>query len=525
MQITEMLANGIDLTTIPSVGPGIQKLLHELSETGELSYLKELSEQIPEPLREALAIPKLNLRSVDRAFRALKIDSLKDLREKIASGSARERLGGKIAGQIAKALGNRVELLRYQAQQVADAIVDFLRDVSGREVIIAGELRRKAPVISEIVIGVPSTALESNCKRMEASGFVQARIDLSETAGLLKIRQAGFLLNNGLHLSMAQLSEPPNGLELLQITGSADHLQLLKRRIEKGRLRSLRRLRTEREVYQELGLQFIEPELREGHDEIDASAEGRLPSLIQETDIRGDLHSHSIASDGADSIYDMAMAAKSREYEYLAITDHSSRLKLTNGLSEERLLEQIDEIDSVNAQLDGFRVLKSSEVDILSDGSLDYPDEILRRLDLVIGSIHSRFNLSRQEQTARIIHAMNNPYFTILGHATGRLLISREPYDVDMKAILKTAKAKGCFLELNSDPHRLDIGADYCRLARQLGVLISISTDAHSTRELNNIQYGLDEGRRGWLEPASILNTLPLRELLKRIHRRRVMAG
>jgi DNA polymerase (family 10) len=278
-------------------------------------------------------------------------------------------------------------------------------------------------------------------------------------------------------------------------------------------------LSDERAIYAGLGLQWIDPELREGRGETAVAAKRKLPDLITLQDLLGDLHMHTTASDGANSIEEMAAAARQRGYQYIAITDHSQSLKITNGLTEKRLLQHIRAIDKVNARLKGFRILKSAEVDILEDGGLDYSNAVLRQLDFTICSIHSRFALSRQQQTERILRAMDNPYFNILGHATGRLLLKREGYELDMERIIEHAKANGCLFEINSSPDRLDLSDEHARLAKQAGVMIAVNTDAHTIRELDFISAGINQARRAWLEPADVLNTRPLKQMLTLLRR------
>jgi DNA polymerase (family 10) len=266
-------------------------------------------------------------------------------------------------------------------------------------------------------------------------------------------------------------------------------------------------------------MSFIEPELREGHDEVERALNGSLPVLVTETDIRGDLHAHSTSSDGSNSIEQMAASARERGYEYVGITDHSQSLKIAGGVSVEDLWTQIRLIDRLNDREMGIRILKSAEVDILPDGTLDYPDELLQELDYTVCSVHSRFGLGKEQQTERIFRAMDNRSFNILGHATGRLLLKRPGYEVDLDRIISHAKQNGCFFEINSSPDRLDLSAENARLANIQGVKIAISTDAHSTREFQTIRYGIDQARRAGLEKASVLNCLPLPELTKLLRR------
>jgi DNA polymerase (family 10) len=276
---------------------------------------------------------------------------------------------------------------------------------------------------------------------------------------------------------------------------------------------------TEEAVYRAVGLPYIPPELREDRGEIEAARAGRLPHLVELHDLKGDLHAHTKATDGHNTVKDMALAAKARGFEYLAITEHSRRLTVAHGLDPQRLLKQIDEIDRLNSELKGITVLKGIEVDILEDGSLDLPDSVLERLDLVIGAVHSKFDLPRAKQTERILRAMDHPHFTILAHPTGRLLEQREPYDVDMLRIIRKAKSRGCYLELNAHPERLDLLDTQCQMAKEEGVLISINSDAHSTLDLDNLCFGVGQARRGWLEKKDVLNTrtlTALRALLRR---------
>jgi DNA polymerase (family 10) len=262
-----------------------------------------------------------------------------------------------------------------------------------------------------------------------------------------------------------------------------------------------------------VGLPYIVPELREDRGEIEAALAGTLPALVTLADIRGDLHAHTAATDGQDSLEAMARAAHARGYEYLAITDHSRRVAMAHGLDRRRLAEQIDAIDALNERLAGLVVLKGIEVDILEDGSLDLPDSILDRLDVVVCSVHYQFALPRAKQTTRILRALDNPRCNILAHPTGRLLNERAAYDVDLEAVLTGAKERGCAVELNAQPSRLDLDDLACRLAKEIGVLVAISTDAHSTGNLDYMRYGVDQARRGWLEPADVINTRSLAEL------------
>ena len=276
---------------------------------------------------------------------------------------------------------------------------------------------------------------------------------------------------------------------------------------------------TEESVYAAVGLPWIPPELRENRGEFEAARAGRLPKLVELADLKGDLHAHTKATDGRNTIQEMVEAARKRGFEYLAITDHSRRLAMARGLDPKRLFEQLEEIDRLNDASPGLTILKGIEVDILEDGSLDLPDEDLGRLDLVVGAVHCHFRLSREKQTERILRAMDRPNFTILAHPSGRLIDEREPYEVDMPRLIRHARERGCALEVNAHPVRLDLTDTDCQMAKDEGVLVSINSDAHSVLDFENLRYGVGQARRGWLEKGNVLNARSLqslRPLLKR---------
>jgi len=341
--------------------------------------------------------------------------------------------------------------------------------------------------------------------------------------------RATVVLKSRLQVDVRVVAKDCFGAALQYFTGSKAH------NIEIRRLAQERRLKineygvftrnkkvggdTEESVYRAVGLLWIPPELRENHGEIEAARAGKLPRLVEYSDLKGDLHAHTKATDGHGTIREMAEAARERGLEYLAITEHSRRLTVAHGLDPQRLRKQLAEIDRLNGELKGITILKGIEVDILEDGHLDLPDDVLSELDLVIGAVHSKFNLSRAKQTERILRAMDHPHFTILAHPTGRLLDTREPYDVDMLRIIRQARARGCFLELNAHPERLDLLDVYCQMARDEEVLVAINSDAHSIQDLDNLIYGVGQARRGWLEKKGVLNTRPLKLLLPLLRR------
>jgi DNA polymerase (family 10) len=342
--------------------------------------------------------------------------------------------------------------------------------------------------------------------------------------------RSSVILRAGVQVDLRVVSQASYGAALLYFTGSKAHNIALRRMAvnkklkinEYGVFKGKKRVagRTEEDVYKQVGLPYIEPELREDRGEIEAARQNRLPRLIGLDDIRGDLHSHSKSTDGRYSLEDMAEAASQLGYEYLASTDHSKHVTVARGLNVRRLSRQIKEIDRLNGKLRRLRVLKSIELDILEDGRLDLPDDILKELDLVICSIHYKFNLSREKQTDRIIKAMDNPYFHIFCHPSGRLINERRPYEVDMEKIIAAARKKGCYLELNAHPDRLDLTDIHCKLAKDSGVKVAISTDAHRLDDLKFMRFGIGQARRGWLEPEDVLNTRSWKELEKLLQRK-----
>ncbi len=442
--------------------------------------------------------PLLDAKRVLRIYKKLNISTIAELRDSLESGELAQRMGDRAARYIREALTQRTQFLLYEADRMAAAVETFLLDrcrVTRAEA--AGEFRRRVEVVSELSFVVETADFDSVCRRLPEFGGGTTPVAVADD-------EASFLLPSGILLRLCRAVPADWGSALIKATGSQRHVR---------KLRSTASYPEEIAVYQAAGLPFIPPELREGRDEIKLAAAGKLPRLIAESDIRGELHAHSTASDGRNTIGQMAAAARQRGYQYIGITDHSQSLKLAGGLSEEALWEQIREIDQWNERLDGIRVLKSAEVDILADGSLDYPDELLKELDYTVCSIHSRFGLGKTEQTERVLRAMDNRYFTILGHATGRLLLKRPGYELDIDRIVRHARDSGCFFEINSSPDRLDLSAENARSAAQAGVRIAIDTDAHSIRDFDLVRYGIDQARRAGLSRELVLNAMTGAEL------------
>ncbi len=510
---------GEDPRSLPGVGPAIGAAIEEILRTGQLARLSEIQSKLSPEIVELATRPQLDPKRILRVYKKLGIRSLEELAERLKSGEIGATLGDRMEMHVRAGLDSRPRLLLRKADQLATSIEAMLGAANGSAWLSrTGSLRRRQETVGDVSFLASGVGLAQVRRRFAEIGERQS----SHQQNRISLRMA-----SGHQAVLDWAPENVRGYALLESTGSAAHLRQLQ---DYGRGRGITvsaagladaRIEASEEsvLYGALGLPFIEPELREGHGEIEAAITGRLPRLVSIEDLRGDLHTHTTASDGANSIAEMAMAARERGYEYLAISDHSQSLRLTNGLSEKRLLQQIKEIDRLNSELSGITILKSSEVDILEDGSLDYPVRILKELDLTICSIHSHFRLDRQHQTERIMRAMDNPFFNILGHATGRLLLARPGYEIDIERLIAHAKQLGCFFEINSSPSRLDLSDLHARLAKEAAVKIAINTDAHSIAELGYMSGGIDQARRAWLEPTDVVNAIPLSKLRKLLRR------
>ena len=492
--LEDLVRADADLTRYAGIGKGIAAAIRELVESGSLRKAETLRAQMSPEVAAISAYPRLDPARVLRIYKKLGIGTVEELKEKLEAGEIAAKLGARMDAHVRQALMESQEMLLYDAEPVARSLEDFLlAQRFALRVEAAGDYRRRVEVISDLRFLVETEDFPALAEKLERFGGRTERLS-----------DGSFRLSSGILLHVQAADARNWGRELIRTTGSAAHLKKL------GRLKNLSE---EAEVYRALGLSFIPPELREGLDEIELARENALPVLVTLADIRGELHAHSTSSDGANSIEQMARAARKKGYEYLGITDHSQSLKIARGLPEEELWKQIRHIDKLNAASADIRILKSAEVDILADGSLDYSDALLKELDYTVCSIHSRFGLGKAEQTERILRAMDNRYFTILGHATGRLLLKRPGYEIDIDRVIEQARANGCFFEINSSPDRLDLPWMQAKLAAQAGVKIGVSTDAHSTREYDLIRYGIDQARRAGLGKDAVLNTRSWAEL------------
>ena len=530
-EVRTLLANGADLTTLPGIGDDLAGKMREIVETGGCRMLDALQTELPPAIAELLHVPGLGPKRVRTLWHDLDIQTPEQAARAARDGRIRALpgFGEKTEANILQAIEAHLSQTRRiklaTAAQYASTLVDALNRASGvKRVEVAGSYRRMSETVGDLDILV-SAASDSDVM----ARFV-AYDEVSDVLAQGPMR-ASVVLKSRLQVDLRVVAESAWGAALCYFTGSKAHNIALRRIArdnglklnEYGVFHGSERLAgdSEASVYAALGLPWIAPELREDRGEIAAARAGRLPELVQLSDLRGDLHAHTRASDGNYTLEDMALAARARGLSYLAITEHSQRLAMAHGLDAERLEVQCDEIDRINQRLKGIVLLKGIEVDILESGGLDLPDAALARLDIVIGAVHSRFDLPRAHQTERILRAMDNPYFTLLAHPTGRLIEKRAPYDVDMPRIIRHARQRGCYLELNAHPERLDLLDTHCRIAREEGVLVAINSDAHSREDFANLRFGVGQARRGWLSAADVLNTRPLPELRQLLARGR----
>jgi DNA polymerase (family X) len=510
----ELVRSDADLTAYAGIGAGISRTIREMVQTGTLAKLEKLRAAASQELSDISQYPRLDPARILRIYKKLSITSVDALKEKLANGDIEKTLGRRIAEHVRLGLTTTHAMLLYRADDLRIAIEEFLLNKCGvHRAEVVGEYRRRVDVIEEISFVIESDDFDRVISKLKGYGgrtmLVGSGMD-----------NAVFALSAGILLRVHIAGKHDWGVELIACTGSKAHLQKLTAVI--GPLKSLKSdgaFPTETALYRKFGLSFIQPELREGHDEVERARENTLPVLVSVKDLRGELHAHSTSSDGANSIEQMAIAARNKGYEYIGITDHSQSLKIAGGVSVEDLCKQIRFIDKLNERVDGIRILKSAEVDILQDGSLDYPHELLKELDYTVCSIHSRFGLGKAAQTARILRAMDNRHFTTLGHPTGRLLLKRSGYEIDIERIIVHAKQVGCFFEINSSPDRLDLSAENARLAAMAGIKIAVSTDAHSTREFDLIRYGIDQARRAGLDKSSVLNCFSWKQFCRVVKR------
>lgn len=527
----DLVRQGEDLSELPGIGKDLAGKIEEIVKTGTLGQLQELERQTPPALTELMQISELGPKRVITLHRELGINSKQQLKQAAEAEKIRELdgFGEKTEHNILEALrrqtnGETEARIRLDvAEEITQPLLQYLRDRKGvKKAEVAGSYRRKKETVGDLDILVTCKKGTEIMEDFVSYEDVQKVIAKGETRSSVQLR-------SNLQVDLRVVPEVSYGAALHYFTGSKAHnieirkmgqkreLKINEYGVFKGEDRVAGK--TEHEVFESVGLAYIEPEMRENRGEIEAARENKLPEPIRRDDIRGDLQSHSKYTDGKFTIEEMAEAARDHGYEYLAITDHSKRVTMAGGLDAKRLGEQLEEIARLNDNWRDFRILKSCEVDILEDGSLDLPDSILKELDIVICSIHYNFKLSRAKQTKRVIKAMDNPHFNILAHPTGRRIGQREGYDLDLEQVMQAAKKRGCFLELNAQPERLDLPDIYAKMAKDMGVKLAISTDAHTRNDLDYMRFGIAQARRAWLEADDVLNTRTWQKLKKLLTR------
>jgi DNA polymerase (family 10) len=518
------------LTEIPGIGKDLAQKIETLYKTGRLEQYEELRREIPAGLLELLRVPGLGPKKAKALYDNLGIDSLSKLRQACQEGRVAKLrgFGEKTQQKILEGLafldktGKRV--LLAEAEYLADRICGELRKL--KEIIriqACGSLRRRKETVGDLDILV-----SSNHPKIVMDKFVSLPEVIQVTAhGETK---SSVVLENGLNCDLRVVSDEQFPFALHYFTGSKEHNIAMRARAqqfglklneyglegEKGAIRA----KDEADIFHALKLDYIPPELRENTGEIEAAAEHRLPKLVEWKDLRGTFHCHTDWSDGRNSLEEMAEAAREMGWQYLGIADHSQSLGVARGLDPDRVRQQFAEIDRLNKKWKDFRILKGTECDVLPDGQLDYPDELLEQFDYVVISVHSHFNMSKEEMTRRIVRAMQHPKVTMLGHATGRLLLRRDGYPLDLDQVLKIAAENKVMIEINGQPDRMELDWVHVKHAKSLGVMLVLNPDAHSTAELRYVRYALDVARRGWLEKSNVLNSRTLAQVLQLFKKR-----
>ena len=542
--IRVMVAEGEDLSSLPAIGKDLAEHIVELVTTGRMTRLEKLAEDFPRSLVQLMRLDGVGPKKARKLFDELEVRTVDDLEEQLKAGRVQELdgFGKKSAEKILRAIDDhRKHVGRFlldDVEQLLAPVLEHVRQAPGvGRVEVAGSFRRRKETIGDVDLLAEfdgdGTGVVEHFPRYPGAGRVEA-------AGGTK---GNLILPSGLSIDLRVIPPRSFGAALQYFSGSKEHNVAMRTRAVRKGLRvnewgvfrvpegadpetlgkeDGERLAgaSEEDVYAALGMAWVPPELRENRGEVEAALDGDLPRLVSLDDIRGDLQMHSTWSDGKASLEEMARACEARGYAYFAITDHSQAMAMVQGLTPERAREQWAEIAEVQDRVPGIRVLKSAEVDILKDGSLDLPDEILEELDVVVVSVHSFMELDQKAMTERVLRAVEHPLVDILAHPTGRLLNRREPFAMDVETVLTAAAEYQVAVELNANPNRLDFSDVHVYRAKELGVKVVISTDAHAPRGLENMRFGVDQARRGWLEPGDVVNTLPLDDFLAWLDRR-----
>lgn len=522
-----------ELIKIPGIGQDLAGKIEEYVKTGKLDFYENLKKEVPEGLSKLLSVPSLGPKTAKLLYERLKIKDLDEL-ERLAREHKLSGLPG-IKDKTEENILKGIEMLKRGIERqplgkvlpLANDIYEHLkREAPVNKISLAGSIRRWKDTIKDIDILATSK---------DPKTVMNVFIHLPHVKEVLMRgpTKSSIVTNEGIQVDLRVVEEESFGAALAYFTGSKAHnIRLREMAVKAGlkineygifREKDNKKLGGEKEedIYRILGLPYIPPELREDAGEIEAAIENRLPTLVELKDIKGDLHVHTKLSDGSHDFDELIKAAMDRGYEYIAITDHSKGLGIARGLTIEKLLDEKKEIDSINKRLKGFRLISGTEVDIRSNGEMDFPDEILKRLEIVVASIHSGFRQGKDKIMKRLISAMRNPYVSIIAHPTGRLIGERDPYDIDIEEILKVAKETGTAIEINAYPLRLDLNDIYAKKAKDMGVPIVISTDTHIVSQFDYMAYGVSIARRGWLEKKDVLNTLPCDLLLEKLKKKK----
>ncbi len=518
------IAGRNEVKKIPSVGKGMAERIKEFLEKGWFTQLKELEKEIPPSVLELMEIPGLGPERSRTLYDTLGIKNIRELKMALRNGkvSSLDGFGEKVSKNILEGLARKekyaARMLISEADILAEEMISRLKSIKGVNTVqAAGSLRRRKESVGDIDI-----LYTSSLSGLKIAEKITSGMDRKDILALGEEKTS--FLYSGRQVDLRRIEEKSYGAALQYFTGSKEHAVELRKHAKKlsfklseyGLFKGKKPAasKTEKDIYESLGMNFIPPELRENEGEIEAALKNRLPRLAERKDIKGDCHVHSKYSDGGNSIDEIAEAAQKFGYRWICICDHSKSLRIAGGLNEQELEEKIKEVRRVNKKY-SVEVLCGQEVDILDDGSLDYSDDILSKLDVVIAAVHSGFSGSREKITGRVLKAMQNPYVNIIAHLTGRLINERRAYEIDIGAVIEKAAETGTVLEINAYPRRLDLYHNYARLAAAAGVKMAIGTDAHHLKELDYIKYGLDVARRGWLEKKDLLNTISTGSLKK----------
>ncbi len=537
-QVSALISDPKQVLAIPGIGKSMLGHLEEILGKGDLSLRAQLLAHYKPGILELLKIQGLGPKTISLIWHHYEVSDVAGVEKLAREGKLRvlPRLGEKHEQKILKAIENYRRIAgRFSletASQIATQLAEHLRGVAGVEQVMpAGSLRRGRETVGDLDVLV---TLKARTSEKQRAVVIEKVVGFPGIASVLAKgeNKVSFQLRSGLQVDVRLLPPDSFGAALLYFTGSKSHNVLLRQRALKlgltlneyglARLSDEKRVagRSEEEIYAKLGLDFIPPELREAAGEIEAAETHELPELIAEADLRGDVHMHTVTTDGHNTIEEMAEAARARGYQYMAITDHSKNLAMANGLDDKRAEEHVRAIRAVDRETSGIRIFAGIEVDILADGELDLSDSVLEQMDVVIASVHSHFQQEPERMTERLLRAVENPNVSLLGHPTGRLLLRRDAYKFDLEKVLKAAAKNRVAMELNAAPERLDLSDLNLRLAREHGVKVVINTDAHHTTDLAKMKYGVLQARRAWLTADQVLNTLPLDRFAQAMKRR-----